>query len=532
MALSPLERPSPAQVGGPVDEGTREVLPSPAGSDVGAAPRHPGVGTLVTVLAAASVVALVLALLVGGGAPAPPPGDLPDAGALTGWGLPVADLAVRLLAVLTIGQLLFSAALVVPTPQGPSPGSLRSLRGASWTASGWLAAELVALVLTVSTIYGVPVWRLSTQSVLAVLTALPVGRSTLGVVVLLLLVVVGSAALRRRPARRDRAAAGVLLVAACGAVIVPAVLAGHSAAAGNHVPAVLALSVHILAASLWVGGLAAVLLHGRDRTGRVDTVRRFSALALGCVLLLLLSGVASALLVAGAPSWSWAGQGWVHLLVVKSLLLAVLALLGAQHRRATIPALAAGRPGTFVRLGAVEVALMALTVAVSVALSASPAPAPSASPEGDPAQDSAPQDPGARADAPGTAEGEDAPQDGGDLPATADDPDEELLVEDMSGHDHGDLSVTVLVDAERFHVTAAVRPGQRVTVYNSSDADATITADGPDGDGGGAFDVDVPARTFVTFEAPDREGDYAFVSRPDGADAVGFADTLLVRTDP
>ncbi|WP_298888744.1 CopD family protein [uncultured Serinicoccus sp.] len=527
MALSPLERPPTGRRDAAVED-ARELGRPSARSLAPAAPWSPRVRSAAAVLVAGPLVVLVVALVVGGGTPSPPPGGLPDAGALTGWGLPVADLAVRVLAVLTIGQLLFPAVLAPRGPAGPSPGSLGSLRGASWTASGWLAAELVALVLTVSTIYGVPVWRLSTQSVLAVLTALPVGRAALDVTVLLLLVAVGSSVLVRGHPRGVRPTAGVLLAAACGAVLLPSVLAGHSAAADHHVPAVLALSVHVLTASLWVGGLAALLLHGRGRVESVLAVRRFSALALGCVLLLLLSGVASALLVGGTPSWSWAGEGWVHLLVAKSLLLAVLALLGAQHRRAALPALTAGRPGAFVRLGVVEVALMTVTVAVSVALGASPAPVSSPGPEVGAPQSAAPADPGPQAEAPGTDRDEGVPQ-GGDDPAGAEDgPDAGPVVEDMSGHDHGDLSVTVLVDDERFHVTAAVRPGQRVTVYNSSDAAATLTADGS----GTAFDVDVPARTFVTFEAPDQEGDYAFVSRPDGADVDGFADTLLVRTDP
>lgn len=474
---------------------------------------------------------LVAALLVGGGAPSPPPGGLPDPGAVTGWGLPVVDLAVRLLAVLTVGQLVFAALLATPTSQGPGPGALGALRGATWSAGGWAAAELVALVLTASSIYGVPAARLSAQSVLALAIELPIGRATLWVVVLLLLVVVGSARLARGsvPGRGIHGSAGVLLLAALGAVTIPGVLAGHSAGSDNHVPAVLALSVHVLTASLWVGGLAALLLHGRGHSQTVSAVRRFSALALGCLTLLLLSGVAAALLVAGPPSWSWLGEGWAQLLAAKTALLALLGLIGWRHRRASMPALAAGRPLAFARLGVVEVALMALTLALSVALSASPAPtnstattgAPSAAtaPGTDPAGEGAPEVPpeegsdGASEDAPGS--------DGGAGPSASG---TEEAVEDMSGHDHGDLSVSILIDAERFHVASTVRPGQAVTVYNSSDDAATITATD------GAFDVEVSARTFITFTAPQDEGDYAFVSRPEGNPAAGFSDTLLVRS--
>lgn len=95
--------------------------------------------------------------------------------------------------------------------------------------------------------------------------------------------------------------------------------------------------------------------------------------------------------------------------------------------------------------------------------------------------------------------------------------------EDMSGHDHGDLSVSVLVDEHRYHVAGPVRPNQRVTVYNGSDSAATITALD------GSFDVDVPPRAFITFAAPAQAGDYHFVSQQDGGAVDGFADVLLVR---
>ncbi|ANS79153.1 Copper resistance protein CopD [Serinicoccus hydrothermalis] len=249
-------------------------------------------------------------------------------------------------------------------------------------------------------------------------------------------------------------------------------------------------------------------------------MRRFSGLALACLALLLLSGVVAALVVAGALSWSWLGEGWVHLLAVKVALVVVLGLIGWQHRRATIPALEAGRPWTFVRLGVVEVALMALTLTVSVALAASPAPAPatgapvSAVP---PAEVEGPTEQGSS-----TAQTDDIPRTE-DRPA-AEPPTADSSAAEMIGHDHGELSVSILIDDERFHVPGTVRPGQAVTVYNSSDTAATITS--PD------FDVDVPPRTFITFPAPSAEGDYGFVSQAEGQAVDGFADTLRVRADP
>jgi putative copper resistance protein D len=89
----------------------------------------------------------------------------------------------------------------------------------------------------------------------------------------------------------------------------------------------------------------------------------------------------------------------------------------------------------------------------------------------------------------------------------------------MSGHDHGDLSVTVLIDETRFHVSAPVAPGSRVTVHNSTTTEVTITADD------GSFDVVVPGRSLLTFPAPAQPGAHPFTSRHSGA----FADVLVVR---
>ena len=444
---------------------------------------------------------LVATLLVGGGQPVTPAEGLSDPGPFTGWGIPVVDLTGRLLAVLTVGQLAYAALLV---PAARTATAVGALRGASWSASGWLVAELAAVMLTASSVYGVPVTDLSMPPVLAVFTQLPAGRAALWVGVLLAVVIVGSAVLAGRAAggRRGqvRGPDVVLLLASLGAVVVPVALAGHSAAAEDHLPGVVALSVHVVTASLWVGGLAGLLLHGRHGAEVLPSVRRFSALALGCVVLLLVSGAVATLIVAGPPARSWTGEGWVRLLLLKTALLGLLAAMGWWHRRRTLPALAASRPRAFLRLAIVEVALMTVTIAVSVALAASPPPEPSigaTAPVSDasPSEDgSGPAGTGPRDDAagvdPDAAAGAPVP------PSTSQGP-----VEDMSGHDHGDLSVSILVDADRFHVAGTVRPGQPVTVYNSSNVAATIRAID------GSFDVAVPARALITFTAPAEAGD-------------------------
>lgn len=489
---------------------------------------------------------LVAALTVGGGRPVPVTAGLPDPGALTGWARPAVDLLVRLLAVLTVGQLAF-VALLVPSSgtaaAGPDPAAVRAARWSTWSALGWLGAEAASLVLTASSLYGVPVTRLSAQGVLALLTQLSVGRATLWVGLLLGAVVIGllllGSVLRETVLlRADRAAAAWvwcargLLLLALAAVVVPVVLAGHSAAAEDHAMAVGSLSVHVVSASLWAGGLTGLLLHARGAPDAATAVHRFSVLALGAVVLLATSGAVAAWLVAGTPTWAWTGEGWARLLLAKTALLLALAVVGWWHRRRTLPALRAGRPRAFARLGAAELVLMALTLTVSVALSVSPPPAPAADVP-DVALVTVPQ---AAAPAPAAADGVAADPGPGDglagplAPPAENGAADPAPVEvpapagDMSGHDHGELSVSVLVDEERFHVSGTVRPGQPVTVYNSGPSAVTITAL----DGG--FDVAVPSRTFTTFPAPAEVGEHPFRSRSPGAPVDGD-DVLLVSDD-
>jgi putative copper resistance protein D len=340
-------------------------------------------------------------------------------------------------------------------------------------------------VLTLSQVVGTSPTALTWSAAETFVNDLPAGRST--VVVLVAATVIGVLAWRStRPAT-----AAALLLLAGGALVVPAVLTGHSAAADNHLLAVTNLALHVVAAAVWVGGLVALIVHGRRTDEVVTASARFSRVALACFVVSGASGLLAAwLILAGRPGGFGAvlGTGYGWLLTLKLLALLALGTFGWQHRRRTLPALRDRQPGAFHRFAVAEAAVMLATIAVAVALAASPPP---------PATEASTAGP-----APTAAAAEDAP---------AADP--------MAGHDHGDLSVGVLIDDTRFHVPSPVDPGSTVTVFNSSDTAATITADD------GSFDVDVPAHALVTFPAPDEPGSYDFGSRT----ATGYRDVLVVE---
>lgn len=448
------------------------VEPAPA------APEERSLSAVPTVVAAGAglVAVLVLALVLGGGRPTAAAAGLAQAGPLVTWGLPVATLAGRIAAVGTVGTLLFAAVLLPGSPGRQPVASRRALRTASRCALAWAASTVVGAVLTVSQLVGAAPTASSLQ---AFLTDLPAGRAA-GVVV----AAAGIVALLARRCAGAGAAALLLAVAGAGSVV-PAVLTGHSAAAADHVLAVATLSVHVVAATAWVGGLLALLVYGRSRDDLAPAADRFSTLALGCFVASGLSGLLAAWLVLDGDPGAVLSSGYGWLLLGKTAALVALGVIGRRHRRHTLPRLRAGEPGVFRRFAAVETALMLATVALAVALAASPPPAPAAAPGAQPA----PEEPA------GPAPG------------------------DMSGHDHGDLSVTVLVDATRFHVSAPVAPGARVTVHNATTTEVTLTADD------GSFDVVVPGRSLLTFPAPAGPGPYPFTSRHSGA----FADVLVVR---
>jgi putative copper export protein len=112
--------------------------------------------------------------------------------------------------------------------------------------------------------------------------------------------------------------------------------------------------LHFSAAAAWLGGVARLGLilapqagRGPELIGGISAaIKRFSPLAMGCVLILALTGLAQANLVIGDPE-ALVGTGYGRTLVLKIVLFAGLIGLGALHQIALAPRLATlrGRPG-------------------------------------------------------------------------------------------------------------------------------------------------------------------------------------------
>jgi len=122
--------------------------------------------------------------------------------------------------------------------------------------------------------------------------------------------------------------ATILLGISLLALVAP-VFQSHSAASGSHSLAIGSLVVHVVALSLWVGGVfALVLLKDADRKVALP---RFSQLALWAAIAVVASGLINAWTRLNfASAWS---SSYARIVIAKSLLTLILLAIGYRNRK-------------------------------------------------------------------------------------------------------------------------------------------------------------------------------------------------------
>ena len=334
--------------------------------------RRPARTAALLVLAVVIAVLVAAAIVAGSGSRPLVALGLPDPGELTTVGLPAMRALSEVSMVLTIGALLLAAFLVPPQKSGYlDVAGFRAVRVASWTAGVWALAALLLVPLNVADALGRPVTDVLDLGLLVQLVPrLSAGMAWTLTALVALLVLAGT---------RTVLSWGwaVVLFGLAMAGPLPVTFTGHSATGGAHDVASNSLVLHVLAAALWVGGLAAVVVlsaaRGSDRaTALATAVPRFSRLALVCWAVLAVTGVVNTLV--RIPIWALFGSFYGLLILLKVLALLVLGGLGALHRRRTVAGAAAGQAAELVRLAGVEVLLMTATIGLAVALGRSAPP--------------------------------------------------------------------------------------------------------------------------------------------------------------
>lgn len=302
---------------------------------------------------------------------------LPDPGPATTLGLPFVRAAGEVAAAVAVGAFLFAAFLVPPQSSGvlDAPG-YRALRLGTAASGVWAVCAALLVPLTVSDVSGQPladhlnpvtIWSLA--SLIDTASAWRLTAFFAAVVMLASLTVL-------RWSWTPMLLAGSLLT------LVPHGLTGHSSAGGSHDLATNSLLIHLVAASLWAGGLLALLVHAMRGGEYADVAaRRFSALALWCFVAMGFSGVLNAL-VRVLPS-DLLTTVYGRLVVAKMVALCLLGVIGWRQRRSGVAALQADPTarGALIRLALIEAVVFGLTFGIAVGLGRTPPPpAPLVSP--------------------------------------------------------------------------------------------------------------------------------------------------------
>ncbi len=159
------------------------------------------------------------------------------------------------------------------------------------------------------------------------------------------------------------------------ALLATPTLSGHALDPGRPRPLAAALDLlHVAAASVWLGGLAA-LAFALTPARVAQAARRFSPFALGSVLVLAATGAARAVIELDSLDQAWT-TGYGRALLVKTGLFGAVLVLGWVHRARLLPALeraaeAVGRLQQSVRVE--TLVLVAAVVAVGTLTALRPA---------------------------------------------------------------------------------------------------------------------------------------------------------------
>lgn len=225
----------------------------------------------------------------------------------------------------------------------------------------WLVAELLRLVVGGADAAGTSATSLSLRTAWDFAADTAAGRAGL-------LTVVAAAVVCATTALCSRSGPAVVVVAGCACIgIVGHPLTGHlsDSPLGGF-----AIAAHALAAALWCGVLAGLVLTVDHRGQWARVLPKFSQLSLACVTVLLVGGVIGSIAVLQSPAELYA-TGYGRVLSTKVVLTAVLTALAWRNREIWLPAARMHRSTAVVSRSRAytELALMTAAIAAAATLS-------------------------------------------------------------------------------------------------------------------------------------------------------------------
>jgi cytochrome c oxidase assembly factor CtaG/putative copper export protein len=295
---------------------------------------------------------------------------LPDPGPVTTIGLPFVRAAGEVAAVVAVGSFLMAAFLVPPQDNGVlDADGYRALRVGTVAAGAWAVCAALLVPLTISDVSGQPFTaHLNPANLWSLASIINISTAWRWTALLAAALTVASLPVLRWSWTP-------LLLAGSLVTLIPLGLTGHSSAGGSHDLATNSLLIHLVAGSLWAGGLLALLTHLVRGGQHADLAsRRFSTIALWCFGAMALSGVVNAV-VRIRPS-DLLSSDYGRLVVAKLVALCLLGFVGWRQRRTGVVALQADPTSRtrLIRLALIEAVLFGLTFGVAVGLGRTPPP--------------------------------------------------------------------------------------------------------------------------------------------------------------
>jgi putative copper resistance protein D len=284
-----------------------------------------------------------------------------DPGELVRWAQPVVQTIKNIAMAMTVGSLVLAAWAFSEN----SESLTRSLRRASLAANAWLAFGLIHFLLTYLWVtgsklsgeygFGAGLWQFASEVELGQALVMNLVFAALVSFVSLLV-----------NSLRSTLFAAVFAIAG----LVPLALIGHAAGTTGHDMAVNSMGIHLVAVTIWVGGLIELGFQLRAENWLV-LAKRYSTLALFAFVLTAISGVAAAAL--RIVDLKYLFTQWGILVIVKVVVLIALGVFGAFYR---LRLLNGAKPSkkTFGVLATIELSLMGLAFGIGASLSRSEPP--------------------------------------------------------------------------------------------------------------------------------------------------------------
>ena len=274
----------------------------------------------------------------------------------------------------TIGALLAMAFLLLDV-EGKVSTSAEKLRNfLKASASVWFIGVVGSILFTLAQILDTPIsGALDVMTIRSFITQITLGQYLAFEAVIALIIFVCAFQARKILTL-------IFLLAASILGLIAPVFQSHAASGGSHSLVIGSLVIHVIALSLWVGGIFAIAM--LSASDRAIAVPRFSQLALWAAIAVVVSGTINAWTRLNFES-AW-NSTYAYIVIAKSLATIALVGLGYLHRKNLEGKQSINWVG-FAKLLTVEATIMVVTVAMGAWLSNTSSPDRPGAQEFDPA---------------------------------------------------------------------------------------------------------------------------------------------------